>query len=257
MAMPIILVLALAFVVPALAEASPCRAQSGRHVFPLVELYTSEGCDSCPPADRWLSAQFPPGEPSKAFPLAFHVDYWDRLGWRDRFASPAFTERQHAAAKSRRNTVVYTPQVLVQGYAIERWRGSDASDAIHAARNREAQAWLELSATVHDNSVSVDVRTTLARAVARSDAALFVAYADSGLQSQVTAGENRGVRLTHDHVVRELRSAMLYTVGATEASFSFRRPEEAGVAPTIVAFVQNRATGGVLQSVALLLDRCR
>jgi hypothetical protein len=63
---------------------------------PLVELYTSEGCNSCPPADRWLSASFAKGAPrASGIALAFHVDYWDRLGWKDRFATPAFTQRQY------------------------------------------------------------------------------------------------------------------------------------------------------------------
>jgi hypothetical protein len=252
-----VVALVLSLLVPALAEASACRAQSGTHVLPLVELYTSEGCDSCPPADRWLSEQFPAGRTTGAIALAFHVDYWDRLGWKDRFASPAFTDRQYAVAKSRTNAPVYTPQVLVQGQPIERWRGRDAAEAIRTARARDAQASIEIIASVQDSRVSVDIRTSLVRAIARRDAALFVGYADSGLVSQVVAGENRGARLTHDHVVRELQSAMLYSDGATEASFSFRRPAEAGIAPKIVAFVQNRATGDVLQSVALPIDDCR
>src|SRR6478752_5750713 len=75
-----------------------CRAASGPQVLPLVELYTSEGCDSCPPADRWLAKQFPAAATdARAVALAFHVDYWDRLGWADRFASPAYTERQYAS----------------------------------------------------------------------------------------------------------------------------------------------------------------
>src|ERR1700752_3689177 len=80
------------------AVAAPvvCKAASGPQTTPLVELYTSEGCDSCPPADRWLSAQFPKvAAPAKPIALAFHVDYWDRLGWIDRFASPQWTERQY------------------------------------------------------------------------------------------------------------------------------------------------------------------
>src|SRR5512134_1287092 len=86
-----------------------CRAVSDAHVLPLVELYTSEGCSSCPPADRWLSEHFPPGSHGKAAVLAFHVDYWDRLGWTDRFASPIHSERQYQAMRANRATFVYTP----------------------------------------------------------------------------------------------------------------------------------------------------
>lgn len=239
------------------ARAASCRIESGNRILPLVELFTSEGCDSCPTAERWLSAEFPPGKPAAAVAITFHVDYWDRLGWKDRFANRTFTERQYAVARARGNALVYTPQVLVQGRAIERWQGPQASGALHAARNLEARASLEASAVVQGDSVDVEIRSSLVKPVAEDDAALFVAYLESGLVSQVTAGENRGARLTHDHVVRDLQRATLKSNGITQATFSFRRPAESGVAPTIVAFVQNRATGDVLQSIELLLDSCR
>ena len=91
-------------------------------VLQLVELYTSEGCDSCPPADRWLTKQFPAAATdARAVALAFHVDYWDRLGWADRFASPAYTERQYASMRANAATFVYTPQVLLQGHDLRGW----------------------------------------------------------------------------------------------------------------------------------------
>ena len=99
-----------------------CRAASGPQALPLVELYTSEGCDSCPPADRWLAKQFPAAATdARALALAFHVDYWDRLGWADRFASPAYTERQYASMRANAATFVYTPQVLLQGHDLRGW----------------------------------------------------------------------------------------------------------------------------------------
>src|SRR5260221_14774043 len=91
--------------------ATTCAAESGAQTVPLVELFTSEGCDSCPPADRWLSSEFPP-LPTRASPLAlaFHVDYWDRLGWRDRVPSAQFTPPQHGEISPNGATFVYTPQ---------------------------------------------------------------------------------------------------------------------------------------------------
>src|SRR6476659_2802738 len=95
-----------------------CTAASTRQVAPVVELYTSEGCNSCPPADRWLSKL-------KADPavvaLAFHVDYWDRLGWKDRFASAAFTQRQAAQQATNGARFSYTPQVVVDGRDRTDW----------------------------------------------------------------------------------------------------------------------------------------
>ena len=85
------------------ATGAACTARSGPQTVALVELYTSEGCDSCPPADRWLSSAFPVGAAGRnVAALAFHVDYWDRLGWKDRFAAPAFTARQYEGMRANR-----------------------------------------------------------------------------------------------------------------------------------------------------------
>ena len=101
---------------PLCSSTAPARAPN------VVELYTSEGCSSCPPADKWLAA-LPRGESVLA--LAFHVDYWDHLGWRDRFASPAHTARQYALQAGSGARFVYTPQVLVNGRDWPGWRHSD------------------------------------------------------------------------------------------------------------------------------------
>ena len=89
-----------------------CSARSGAATPRVVELYTSEGCDSCPPADRWLSGLRGRDD---VIALAFHVDYWDRLGWVDRFGSPAHTERQQRLSRAMGSRFVYTPQVLLDG----------------------------------------------------------------------------------------------------------------------------------------------
>src|SRR5438270_8352522 len=89
-----------------------CTARSPDHSVALLELYTSEGCDSCPPADRWLSRFDQTSVADRVVPLALHVDYWDRLGWKDRFASPAYTERQREQTRRQGSSFVYTPQVM-------------------------------------------------------------------------------------------------------------------------------------------------
>ena len=234
-----------------------CRAASGPQALPLVELYTSEGCDSCPPADRWLAKQFPAAAAdARALALAFHVDYWDRLGWADRFASPAYTERQYASMRANAATFVYTPQVLLQGHDLRGWADADA--AVQRAARATARASITLDAAPSGNAVAVTVDAAITDAAARGDVQLLVAYADSGLHSDVGAGENRGKRLSHDHVVRALQSA---AEGADandriHATFRFERPREAGVAPTLVAFVQRRSTGDILQAVAVPLAGC-
>ena len=138
----------------AAAGAPVCRAESGASTVALVELYTSEGCDSCPPADRWLSSSFAPvvaGDDAVA--LAFHVDYWDRLGWKDRFAAAAWTKRQYAAASAARSDLVYTPQVLLQGRDFPAW---------HAERKSRPRSPLQ-----GDRRHALESRSTLRRGRAR------------------------------------------------------------------------------------------
>jgi len=223
----------------------------------LVELYTSEGCDSCPPADRWLATTFAPGfDLRRAIPLAFHVDYWDRLGWKDRFASSAHTERQYAEMRAGGARFVYTPQVLVQGRDFPSWRsGSSAfATAVATTAARPARAQITIEANPQRAGVAVSVDARVPDASDRKGATLHLALIDSGLVSDVKAGENAGVRLAHDHVVRVLRAGPeVDDAGAAKIAAQLAWPAEPGRAPTLVAFVQSAATGAVLQALALPL----
>ena len=148
---------------PAAGAVSACKAQSGRQTVPLVELYTSEGCDSCPPADRWLSSTFAAVDAGGgAVALAFHVDYWDRLGWKDRFATPAWTKRQYDSARAARSDLVYTPQVLLQGRDLRDWHAEKRSAAAIAAAARvPARAEIALEVAPRPGAVGCerDART--------------------------------------------------------------------------------------------------
>ncbi|MFO1306444.1 MAG: DUF1223 domain-containing protein [Burkholderiales bacterium] len=221
-----------------------CTAASGRDTLPLVELYTSEGCDSCPPVDRWLTATFPARDTSASV-LAFHVDYWDRLGWKDRFASADYTARQYASMRARGATFVYTPQVLVQGRDVDAARRLRAVDA---ARVHPARATISMEA----EGIDVRVRAGIPDRRARRHGALWVAYTDSGLVSDVKAGENRGVQLRHDHVVRALYGPFpISEDGEASAAFAATQPAERGRNAALVAFVQDRTTGEVLQTLTM------
>lgn len=236
------------------ADAASCRATSGPALRPLVELYTSEGCSSCPPADRWLSRHFGPRSPN-ATALAFHVDYWDRLGWKDRFGRADYTARQEQAMRAQRGTFVYTPQVVLQGRDFVEWRGGAPDRALAALSSRQAKATIDVDARVDAQALDVDVRVALDAPPTRSTY-VAVAYADSGLATDVRGGENRGERLVHDHVVRAFDTRDLYRSPA-KVSFRMARPAEAGSRPVLVAFVQDRATGDVLQTLELPLEGCR
>jgi hypothetical protein len=253
--------LATVLLFPPAGMASPgagasCSAKSGIRTLALLELYTSEGCDNCPPADRWLSANFPPGVPrADAIPLAFHVDYWDRPGWKDRFATPAWTARQYAAARAGRSDLVYTPQVLVQGRNLRDWRVPEAVRAsIAVAGGRPPRADVALAVALRNRSVTVNAAARVPGVDDRQRATLFVALADSGLVSEVEAGENTGARLARDHVVRALTGGSRPDVGGDIAGeFVFPLPSEAGTATTVVAFVQDTRSGEVLQAVEVPL----
>jgi hypothetical protein len=247
-----------------LAAPATCHAASGPQTVPLVELFTSEGCDSCPPADRWLSARFPAETPAPSsgaaaalpagasgYALAFHVDYWDRLGWRDRFASARFTQRQYEEMTASGASFVYTPQILVQGHDVPNWNRGQAGDAIAAAARHAPRATVRLDVTPEANALRINAGAAVDDPAQRKRAALWVAYTDSGHVTDVGAGENRGVRLRHDHVVRSLHGPYpIDAKGTAAASLVLAPPSDAGYAPVIVAFVQDAGTGDVLQAVA-------
>ena len=204
---------------PSLA-ADTCSAHSAATVPPVVELYTSEGCDSCPPADRWLSKL-------KADPnvvaLAFHVDYWDRLGWKDRFASAAFTARQAEQQASNGARFSYTPQVVVDGQDRKDWPGIATS----LAADRPA-APVEVLLARDGDRVTATVAAT-ARSPKRL--AAYWAVTEQGHSTAVKAGENRGVTLQHDYVVRDYQTVPAWTprTGAPQA-LAFQLPARADAA---------------------------
>jgi len=241
-----------AFSVVPLAHAAPgeCSARSGPGTAALVELYTSEGCDSCPPADAWLR-QLPAAGAGAVVPLAFHVDYWDYIGWKDPFASPAFGARQRELAGITRARVVYTPQVMLAGRDYRSWRSSARfAPDVHAVNAVPARAELALALTgTVPGGAELRASATVPKAEDRTDAALYVAVYESGLANRVTAGENRGATLRHDFVVREWWGPVaLDRAGAAEL---VRQPAHPPAAGGVAAFVQSRRTGEVLQALAL------
>jgi hypothetical protein len=237
---------------PAFA-ADTCRAVSGPRTVPLVELFTSEGCDSCPPADRWLSAQFPPqSAAAPGIALAYHVNYWDRLGWRDRFAKAQFTQRQRDEASAGAGAIVYTPQILVQGRETRGWDHGGAMDAIAAAERRPPRADVTLDISPGEGVLHVRATASVADPALRKNASVWIAFADSGHVTEVAAGENRGIRLRHDNVVRSLDGPFrLDARGNGAAMLALPLPGQPGSAPTVVAFVQDDRSGDVLQAIAL------
>lgn len=177
------------------AATGQCNAVSGATVPVIVELYTSEGCNSCPPADRWLSKVVAERKDSNFIALAYHVDYWDYIGWKDAFAQPAFAQRQGALARAGGASGVYTPQIFVNGRDDRSWtRGASALSA------KASAATVKFSVTTSWSADGVDFSGKLAEPSAH--VRLRYAVTENGLVTAVKAGENRGETLRHDAVVR-------------------------------------------------------
>lgn len=227
----------------------------------VVELFTSEGCSSCPPADRLL-AQLDAEQPvpgTEIIALGWHVDYWNQLGWADVFSSAEFTARQHDYAEAFGTSGVYTPQMVVDG--VTEFIGSDAAQA----RRSIARAALAPKAEVHLSRVAAsagDVRVSvrveqLAAAQSSEKADVFLVVTENHLGSNVLRGENAGRRLEHRAVVR--RVLRLGTVDpkrpaefSTETSIPLARdwkPEHLRAA----VFVQEQRSRRILAAASLSL----
>jgi len=237
---------AAAFVVcvPADAATAACAAQSGPTVPTVVELYTSEGCSSCPPAERWLSAL--KGRDG-VVALAFHVDYWDSLGWKDRFAQPLFTRRQNASQRSSGARFAYTPQVILDSRDLPAWSTLPAAEL-----QPRAAATVALALARDDGGLALTVTPGAGAPAALSG---YVAVVDDGLHTQVGAGENRGATLQQDAVVRELLPWSL--AGSLPATLHFapRAAPEAGAARHWVAVATDGPYGKPVQALTLACAR--
>ncbi|MFM9835020.1 MAG: DUF1223 domain-containing protein [Methylophilaceae bacterium] len=230
---------------PALSIAAECSAKSGLQTVPLLELYTSEGCSSCPPADKWLSGL--KVDASKVTPLAFHVDYWDYIGWKDRFAKAEYSDRQRKTADLGNSSYVYTPQFVLNGRDF-RGVGSDSrfNSALESQLKQMARANLKLDA-ISEADGTITLKANAEAAAKHAD--VFIALYENKLVSQVKAGENSGSTLKHDYVVRELFGA--YPVSGQFSKNFTLKPEWKNKDAGAVIFVQDSSNGEILQSLQL------
>ncbi|MBE0614990.1 MAG: DUF1223 domain-containing protein [Burkholderiales bacterium] len=233
-----------------LSAFSACDARSGPETAALVELYTSEGCSSCPPADQQLSRLREALDPAAAVvPIALHVGYWDYIGWKDPYAQASFAARQSWLVHANRKDVVYTPQFFVGGTELRSWRGA-LGDRVRKLNAVPAVADIRVHADIAANGALA----LKAEAKARNGsepAVLYLALAESGLVSKVTSGENGGVTLAHDHVVREWVGPVHLRDGAARVERNIALPAAWNRARLeVVAFVQDERSGSVLQALS-------
>jgi hypothetical protein len=242
----------LAALVALTAEAR-CTAESGPGTAALVELYTSEGCSSCPPADRWLATVGQRYPADRVVPLALHVDYWDYIGWKDPYAKREFSLRQRKLSQLQRMALVYTPQVVLQGRDFRGWGTPAFDQALARINSQPAKARLRLQVLRADEK-SLDVEVSAELLQPAQDAALYVAAYRSKLESKVTAGENRGRLLSHDYVVLEWLGPLAISGRRVERRTLPLLPGASAEGSGVAAFVQDTRTGEVLQ--ALLRSAC-
>ncbi|MFN0040656.1 MAG: DUF1223 domain-containing protein [Burkholderiales bacterium] len=236
-----------------MAHAASCEARSGASRVAVLELFTSEGCNSCPPADRWIS-RVPAREfgPQQILPLAFHVDYWDSLGWKDRFSQSRFTTRQHVHAERNQAKFVYTPQFLLNGQDF-RPMGSNAALTTRLAslNSRLPGANLQLRQTSAAHGPDVNLEANLAAGHEEVPAETFLILTEDGLSTDVRAGENSGKKLNHDFVVRDMAGPIPSGLGGHILwKGSFRLASDWKTKNlALTAFVQDPRNGDVLQAL--------
>ena len=271
-----LLFISLAFInrkpaVPRAAEEKAANERAAETAGPrapvLVELFTSEGCSSCPPADDLLiqldRTQPIPG--AEVIVLSQHVDYWNRLGWADPYSSAEFSARQGDYSTAFGHDGVYTPQMIVDGQAefvgSNRERASEAiKSAARAPKALVALSQSDATGNANANTIPLQVRVEKLPPVSADDTAeVLLAVTESDLRSNVSRGENSGRRLTHTAVVRQLSVIGTAAAGNSEAftaspvvtlSGEWKRANLRAV-----VFVQERQSRKVLGAAAMSLAR--
>jgi hypothetical protein len=221
----------------------------------LLELYTSEGCNSCPPTDHWVSSlPQPQFVPQRLVVLAFHVDYWNYLGWPDRFSQRRFTERQQSLVRANGLRTAYTPQLILNG---RDFRDTEGIEKQVARINTQMPS---VNLTLHADRMKSTLKTSVSVSPVAPSASepleLYVALYENNLETQVQAGENRGKRLQHDYVVRVLIGPVTAAANKT-TRHEWQIPLAADWKTAdmgLAAFVQSARTGEVLQVTTRLIQ---
>lgn len=215
---------------------------AGNSGFAVVELFTSEGCSSCPPADELVSKIQGEDIDKPVYILAYHVDYWNRLGWKDAFSSAEYSKRQSQYASFLKLNSVYTPQIVVNG--TTEFVGSEEKSlrrAIKTSLAKKPEALLNIEiAAINRN----EAKLTYTTAGADKNTTLLIAVLQKNAQTKVEHGENGGQTLSHVQIVRKIQAFVL-TGNNGEASidlpagFDTKKWE-------IIGFLQNKANGSVI-----------
>lgn len=257
MSSPATVLLLASLAMPLAAEAATCSRQSPAHTVALLELYTSEGCNSCPPADRWLRELPQKFGAEQLVALSLHVDYWDYIGWKDRFAQARFTERQRQLSRLGGGSTIYTPEVFAGMKEFRSWRNqAELEQRIRNINDQPAAAQIKLQMSL-SGSDAVEVQANFALApttlAGQQNEGIIVLF-ENKLISDVKAGENHGVSLQHDRVVRFWSAPVALDAQSGRATWrqSINLPADWKRANLgVAALVQDVRQGKVLQAVAM------
>jgi hypothetical protein len=241
------------------AQSASRRAPNDPPRTVVLELFTSQGCSSCPPADKLLSKLG--GEEFRGgviVPLAYHVDYWNHLGWSDPFSSPKWSARQREYAVSIQGSQVYTPQLVVNG-TVQLVGSSERNvraEIERQLRARDAGTVVIDRISREGNELEVQLRAKLDRGAADNRVNVVVALFENGMATAVSRGENASRNLTNDYIVRWQSRAFELAPDGTEVTAKVRIPLAAGWRADrlgVAAFEQDPKSRAILGSAARMV----
>ncbi|MEY8761803.1 DUF1223 domain-containing protein [Chryseobacterium tongliaoense] len=245
---------ALMFIISAFVQTKSTNKKiqknmSGNDGFAVLELFTSEGCSSCPPADALIGQINEEWKGKPVYILAYHVDYWNRLGWKDRFSTPENSERQQQYSRLL-NSQVYTPQLIVNGK--QQFVGSDgdaAENAISKALNSTKNIKIDLTAS----SVSKQLKVNYKVSDTNVQNKLLITLVEKKSSTQVAKGENEGRHLIHWQIVHKQNQISLKN--GSEGTNGFPLPENFNANDwEVIGFLQNTKTGEITGSAKALFN---
>jgi len=213
---------------------------SSNNGFAVVELFTSEGCSSCPPADELIAKLQTENKDKNIYFMAYHVDYWDRLGWKDQFSSNEFTVRQQQYQKWLNLYVMYTPQFIINGMTeFAGYNETTLSKKISDALAMQQTSNLELNIRSDKDSLAIHYKTD----VLEKNANLFIATIQKEAISKVARGENKGNTLHHVQIVRQLKS---FALNEKEGNIAIEKSKNFNTKDwELIGFIQNTSTGKI------------
>ncbi|PKW30326.1 DUF1223 domain-containing protein [Flavobacterium lindanitolerans] len=236
------------FMFPQIKFPDKTKFKNKNEGFAVVELFTSEGCSSCPPADELLANIQNETKGKNVYVLAFHVDYWNRLGWKDRFSKEEFTDRQRQYQKWLGLNVMYTPQFVING--TSEFAGDSKLTLykqVSKALNNIAESNLHLDAKTTGNSLKVHYKTDRIS----ENSSLFLAIVTKKASTKVERGENTGVLLNHVQIVS---SSYTFTLKGKEDVVEILKPSSVNSKDyELIGFVQNNETGAIISATRINL----